>query len=936
MRSNDRARLSVERWRRVIPLLDSALDLPREERASWLDALRQQDASLAEDVAALLEEHDAIEAEGFLDRAPPAARLRTSLAGQVVGAYTLLSQIGQGGMGSVWLAERSDGRFQGQAAVKLLNASLVGRDGEARFRREGNILARLRHPHIAHLIDAGVSALGQPYLVLEHVDGEPIDRYCDARALGIEARTRLFLDVLAAVTHAHANLVVHRDLKPSNVLVAADGEVKLLDFGIAKLLENEAGDAVTALTGEGNALLTPEYAAPEQLTAGDVTTATDVYALGVLLYVMLTGRHPARVNTDSPAELVRAIVDTEPFRPSDAVVTNSPSLEGPDPIAARRGTTARKLRGALRGDLDNIVGKAIRKRPSERYASVEALADDLRRHLGHLPVYARPDSLAYRCARFVRRNRAAAALAVLALLALSAGLLGTVSQARRATAQAALAESQRVRAEGEARVAGAQRDFALRQLSRAEALNDLNSFVLSDAPTLGQRFTVGELLDRAERSVDRQQGVSGEDRVELLLAIGYQYQSLDQHAKGREVLTKAYDLAGKSSDVATRAKAACALASAVGQAGEGERAEQLLRQAESELPKEPQFALHRVFCLEMGSVVAQERGDARAAVQRAQSAQQALSESRFDSAVMDMRLSFGLATAYHFAGRLREAADAYERSYGRLQSLGREDTRTAGAILNNWGNVLLSLGRPLEAERHFRRAVQGGSATEESATPMRLLNLARALRELERLAEATDYAERAHAKFLEQGHEAGVDQSLFARATLYRLHGDLDRAAVTLARIEPRLKRLPAGHIWFGVLSSERAQLAQARGDSAAALAEADRAVAIAEASTQRAYLARFLLRRSEVAFQSRRLERAATDAETAVRLELEASAGAFSSNVGHCYLALGRALEAQGRRAEARVAYTSAVEHLERSLGAEHPATRESVRSAERPVDGR
>ena len=225
---------------------------------------------------------------------PTCSRARAALAGVQVGAYRLVEPIGQGGMGSVWLAERSDGRFQGRAAVKLLNAALVGHAGEERFAREGNILARLAHPQIAHLIDAGVSPVGQPYLVLEHVDGEEIDRYCNSRQLGVDARVRLFLDVLAPVAHAHANLVVHRDLKPSNVLVTADGRVKLLDFGIAKLLEPDGGTGeATLLTREGASVLTPAYAAPEQVTGAPVTTATDVYALGVLLYVLLTGRHPA-------------------------------------------------------------------------------------------------------------------------------------------------------------------------------------------------------------------------------------------------------------------------------------------------------------------------------------------------------------------------------------------------------------------------------------------------------------------------------------------------------------------------------------------------------------------------------------------------------------------------------------------------------------------
>jgi serine/threonine protein kinase len=230
------------------------------------------------------------------------------------------------------MAERCDGRFQGRVAVKLLNTALVGRAGEERFRREGTILARLRHPRIAHLIDAGVSPTGQPYLVLEHVDGQWIDRYCEDRVLAIDVRLRLFLEVLEGVAHAHASLIVHRDIKPANVLVSTDGHVKLLDFGIDKLIERDPAWDVSraeagALTREGGAPLTPEYAAPEQLSGGAVTTATDVYALGVLLYGLLSGQHPAGRARRSPATLVRAIVEVEPPRVSDAVASQRESPE---------------------------------------------------------------------------------------------------------------------------------------------------------------------------------------------------------------------------------------------------------------------------------------------------------------------------------------------------------------------------------------------------------------------------------------------------------------------------------------------------------------------------------------------------------------------------------------------------------------------------------
>ena len=249
-----------KRWREISAYLDQVLELSIEERPTWLESVRRKNPALAADLHDLLEEQQALDKERFLEHGPSIPASQGSLAGQALGAYVLVSPIGQGGMGSVWLARRNDRRFDGSAAVKLLNAALIGRAGEERFKREGSFLAQLTHPHIARLIDAGVSPVGQPYLVLEHVQGERIDRYCDQRKLAVGVRVRIFLDVLSAVAHAHANLIVHRDIKPSNVLVSNDGQVKLLDFGIAKLLDDDT--EATQLTREGGHALTPEYAAP--------------------------------------------------------------------------------------------------------------------------------------------------------------------------------------------------------------------------------------------------------------------------------------------------------------------------------------------------------------------------------------------------------------------------------------------------------------------------------------------------------------------------------------------------------------------------------------------------------------------------------------------------------------------------------------------------
>jgi eukaryotic-like serine/threonine-protein kinase len=391
-----------ERWRLVSPHLDQVLDLSGEERQRYLVDLASNDPTLAADLELLLGEERALRDEKYLEHDAQDLLAGSHLVGQTFGAYTLVRSLGAGGMGSVWLARRNDGRFEGTVAIKLLSAALLSAAGVSRFRREGTILARLKHPHIAQLSDAGVSEAGQPYLVLEYVEGEPIDRWCDERALDVQARVRLFLDVLDAVAHAHSNLVVHRDLKPSNVMVSKEGRVKLLDFGIAKLLEDDAGEgAPTWLTREAGRAFTPAFAAPEQVTGESVTTATDVYALGALLYLLLAGRHPAGEPGASPAGLLRAILETEPDPLSE--------------VAHDQG-----LRRELRGDLEIIVAKALKKRPQERYASVTALAEDLRRYLAEKPILARPDSLAYRTRKFARRHARSLAAAALALFTLAA------------------------------------------------------------------------------------------------------------------------------------------------------------------------------------------------------------------------------------------------------------------------------------------------------------------------------------------------------------------------------------------------------------------------------------------------------------------------------------------------------------------------------------
>ncbi|WP_397533029.1 serine/threonine-protein kinase [Roseateles sp.] len=535
------AAIDKERWQRLSPLLDELLDLAAPERAARLAELRTQDPTLAAELLPLLEQQQALEGSSFL-AAPPQLldEVLTRLEpGQQIGAYTLERELGRGGMGTVWLARRTDGRFEGQVAIKLLSNGLFGGSpGEAaRFAREGQILARLSHPHIARLLDAGLTdPTRQPYLVLEYVDGAPITRYCEQQQLGLQARVTLFLDVLAAVAHAHNRLILHRDLKPSNIMVDQGGAVKLLDFGIAKLLgdatQAEQGAAATELTRQAGRAFTPQYAAPEQVQGGDVTTATDVYALGVLLYVLLSGAHPTPGRTKSgeqasALEQMRELVEVAPRRVSEQAARSE---------QAAVSASAR----LLRGDLDTIVAKALKKTPAERYANAEALAQDLRRWLAHEPISARPDSRLYVLGRFLRRHRLAVGAGSAAMLAIAAGAGIAVWQAKEA-------QEQRVQAEGLIEFMLGDLRKKLDPVGRLDVLDAVGEKALtyysrqdlgrSDADALGRRaralHLMGEIAEKRGKMSEAEQRFqeAAETTAELLARDPKNTQRLFDHAQ---------------------------------------------------------------------------------------------------------------------------------------------------------------------------------------------------------------------------------------------------------------------------------------------------------------------------------------------------------------------------------------------------------------------
>jgi non-specific serine/threonine protein kinase/serine/threonine-protein kinase len=417
--SRERPGDGASRWNRVRDLFEEALDLEAASRDSLLDAIAERDPPLAAEVRSLLAAHE--EATGVLDT-PPLSR--AAAPPDRIGPYRILELIGRGGMGVVYRATRDEESFTQQVAIKLIDPFMRSDEILRRFRAERQILAMLEHPNIARLIDGGTAPDGSPYLVMEYVAGKPLLAWCDEHQLNVEGRLALFLDVCNAVQFAHQHLVVHRDLKSDNILVTEDGLPRLLDFGIAKLLSPEGGPALT-VTAPMNRMLTPDYASPEQIRGEPATVAGDVYSLGVVLYELLSGSRPFHFITRTPEEILRVITQVDPVPPSQ-VVTRSPAGEA----ARRRGDTTSRLRRRLSGDLDYVVLKALERDPSRRYASVDQLVQDLRRHLDGFPVLARGRSATYRVSRFVSRHRTAVVTTGLVMLSLIAGLAATSWQAR--------------------------------------------------------------------------------------------------------------------------------------------------------------------------------------------------------------------------------------------------------------------------------------------------------------------------------------------------------------------------------------------------------------------------------------------------------------------------------------------------------------------------
>jgi non-specific serine/threonine protein kinase/serine/threonine-protein kinase len=716
--------VTPERWRKVRDLFDAALDASGEERDALLAS--EGDPGIAAEVRSLL---DAFAGAGTLMDRPAAAKMAHQdeplLEGEAgsglrrIGNYRLVRKIGAGGMGTVFEAERADAEYEHRVAIKLVRPGLDSSAILRRFLLERQMLAQLNHPHIARLLDGGTADDGVPYLVMEFVEGTPIDRYCEQQRASIGERLRLFRIVCGAVQYAHQNLIVHRDLKPANILVTPAGEVKLLDFGIAKLIGPTLAGVSEHFTRAG-VPMTPEFASPEQIAGETVTTASDVYALGVLLYYLLTGRSPYRLRHRTAPALFAAITNADPEEPSercrhDETFTDAGEAEShwkANELAAAREGSVERLRKRLAGDLDAIVLMALRKDPGERYPSVERLSQDIGNHLEGRPVSAQRDSVIYRAGKFWARHKAGVAVTVAGVIALVAATIVSIHFARQARQEQAVAE---------------------RRFSEVRQLANFVIFELDSAIGEGQTQARTTMVSRALNYLD---GLSREAAADPLLrrelASAYlklgdiQGNLFGPHVGDTQGATRSYSmalsLAGGGGDRAVAAKAEAGLADML--ALGGDRAEALKRYRSARQYYEQQNsgaggseAIRMLATIESGiGFLQMQLGDitsARESYERSAAMAEAWStrEPRNAAALSALaRAQLRSGDLQVRAGEVQNGRERMGRALGTFQRLVDTDPRAAGprrdlaAASTIYGDVLANIGEAASALAHYQRA----------------------------------------------------------------------------------------------------------------------------------------------------------------------------------------------------------------------------------------
>ncbi len=782
--------MEPERWQQVKRVLDDSRGKTREELPAWLDEACGGDVELRGEVESLLGYDDRL--DDFAAAAPLDRLLAAEdrAVGQRVGPYRITGVLGRGGMGAVYRAERAEG-FEQTVALKLVRAGVDSPEALERFHRERQILARLEHPHIARLLDGGTTADGRPYFAMELVEGEPIDQYCDRESLSTRQRLELLLPVCDALAYAHRNLVIHRDLKPANILIGKDGAAKLLDFGIAKLIAPEGAPA--ELTAH---VMTPRWASPEQLLDRPITTASDVYSLAVVLHQLLTGRLPCGLDTCTAGFIPHAVCSDEPRPPSTTAGKTEEVGRGdearvltPESVAALRGVDAGTLGRELRGDLDAIALKALRKEPEQRYASVERLAEDLRRHLDGLPVRARRGTFTYRAGKYARRHRgwlAAAAAAVAMIVGFTALLVRQLEHTRDERDRAELQEQ---RAAREAEAANQVSDFLVGMFERSDSLRTGKN---------ADQVSAREVLERGAERLRDTLGDQPEVRARLLTTVGSVYVNLALFREAepllREGLALREEVFGPDSLEVAESLQMLGRLTAMS-SGPGKDLEPLFRRAveirERRLDPDDLNLAESLRSLGVVYIMMNRRRSARSLLERAlgirerrlgpehadvgdvllRLAHLEAAEGRFDDAIPLMERAAAIserhlgsdhaglvpilgnrARFYLDGGRLDEAEPEVERVLALAEKQLGPDHQYTAESLQTLARVHMARGRWQEAEPLLARALgvyeaRGGDFRVRVAA-LRLR--AEICRELGRLAEAGDFLERALALFEER------------------------------------------------------------------------------------------------------------------------------------------------------------------------------------------
>lgn len=743
-------------------IFHQVLERPVADRLTFLESACAGDAQLRARVLRLLTCFD--QKAAILDRPPPGIFDGDfgpePLPGRRIGPYEIVRNLASGGMGTVWLARRADEQFEKQVALKLIKRGMDTDELLARFRTERQVLASLDHPNIARLLDGGVTDDGLPYLVMEYVDGLPIDRFCDENRLTVAQRLELFRTMSAAVQFAHQNLVVHRDLKPSNILVSSDGVPKLLDFGIAKLLNPDSSSS-SSLTAPELRIMTPRYASPEQIRGEKISTASDVYALGVVLYELLTGLEPYELATRSRAEYERAICEQEPARPSTAVARlvtvneppSQPRTLTPQAVCTARRDEPRRLQRRLSGDLDMIVLRALRKEPERRYSTVEQFSEDVRRHLAHLPILARPDSWTYRARKLVARNPGLMSALGMAAAALVAATGISISFARSEARQHAVAaEKQHIAETAEQRVIDerdatrAERDKAVAMANfLIEALRKQDPFVSGH-----QDILVSEAMRQAVQMLDRGEIGNQPDLVAALLdAVSQVLDHAGKSAEAERLASRALELRRRSHP-GDHPDVAASLSTL------GVTLRSLGRFDEAVVTHQTALDMARRLFPEDHACVAQELSNVAACHQSLGRAQEAL--SHLDTALAMRQRLYGVdhpdvaqnlnnvASCLESLGRQAEALPKYEAALEVYQRVFNGDHARIATVLNNAANCLNSLGRSAEALTQHEAALEMYRRLFQSDHPnvaISLDNLGLCLQSLGRSEEALSKHEAA-------------------------------------------------------------------------------------------------------------------------------------------------------------------------------------------------